>query len=88
MLYVLGDTLVLSPDFSASEEQPLTCSEIIYMLENTLQVAQFSNLQETGILTEQLQPYFADGEKVPARAEVIMLMANAYDYQQRNVHQE
>ena len=27
-----------------------------------------------------LQPYFADEQKVPARAEVVMLMANAYAY--------
>ena len=83
MLCVLGDTLVLSPDFSERGEQPLTCSEILYMIENTLQVAQSGNLQEIDVLTEQLQPYFADGEKIPDRAEVIMLVANAYDYQQR-----
>ena len=58
------------------------------MIENTLQIAQFGNLQEAGILTEQLQPYFDDGEKVPARAEVMMLVANAYDYQQRTNSQE
>ncbi len=88
MLSVLGDTLVLSPDFSEDMEQPLTCSEILYMIENTLQIAQFGNLQEAGILTEQLQPYFADGGNVPARAEVMMLVANAYDYQQRTNKQE
>ena len=84
----MGDTLVLSPDFSESGQQPLTCSEILYMIENTLQMAQSGNLQEAGILTEQLQPYFADGGNVPARAEVMMLIANAYDYQQKTINQE
>ena len=88
MLCALGDTLVLSPDFSESGQQPLTCSEILYMIENTLQMAQSGNLQEAGILTEQLQPYFADGGNVPARAEVMMLIANAYDYQQKTINQE
>ena len=38
-------------------------------------------LTEAGILTEQLQPYFADGAHVPNRAEVIMLLANVREYQ-------
>ena len=38
-------------------------------------------LVEEGILTEQLQPYFADDNRVPNRAEVIMLLANVRDYQ-------
>ena len=80
MLQGLGYTIVLSPDFSEKADQPLTCEEILYMLKNTLQVVPFGNLQQAGILTEQLQPYFADEQKVPARAEVVMLMANAYTY--------
>ena len=80
MLQGLGHTIVLSPDFSEKGAQPLTCREILYMLENTLQMEPFGNLQQAGILTEQLQPYFADEQKVPARAEVVMLMANAYAY--------
>ena len=38
-------------------------------------------LIEADILTEQLQPYFEDGKKVPNRAEVIMLLANVREYQ-------
>lgn len=38
-------------------------------------------LIESDILTEQLQPYFADDSKVPNRAEVIMLLANVRKYQ-------
>ena len=38
-------------------------------------------LTEAGILTEQLQPYFGDDNKVPNRAEVIMLLANVRNYQ-------
>ena len=37
-------------------------------------------LEERGILTETLKPYFADGEKNPNVAEVVQLMANVYDY--------
>ena len=37
-------------------------------------------LKERGILTEPLQPYFADGEKNPNVAEVVQLMANMYCY--------
>lgn len=37
-------------------------------------------LIERGILTEELQAYFVDGEKNPNVAEVVMLMANTYDY--------
>lgn len=80
MLQGLGNTVVLSPDFSEEEARPLTCSEIIYMIENTLQMTPFGNLQQAGVLTEQLQPYFAEEQKVPDRAEVVMLMANAYAY--------
>ena len=32
-------------------------------------------------MTEQLQPYFTDDNRVPNRAEVIMLLANVRDYQ-------
>ena len=39
-------------------------------------------LTEAGILTEQLQPYFADENKVPNRAEVIMLLSNVHQYLQ------
>lgn len=35
-------------------------------------------LQERGIMTEELLPYFADGEKNPQAAETIMLVANFY----------
>ena len=35
MLCVLGNTLVLSPDFSESGQQPLTCSEILYTVSYT-----------------------------------------------------
>ena len=38
-------------------------------------------LAEEGIMTEQLQPYFTDDNRVPNRAEVIMLLANVRDYQ-------
>ena len=38
-------------------------------------------LTEAGILTEQLQPYFVDDNRVPKRAEVIMLLANVRNYQ-------
>lgn len=38
-------------------------------------------LTKADILTEQLQPYFADDAKVPNRAEVIMLLANVREYQ-------
>lgn len=37
-------------------------------------------LEERGILTEELKPYFADGEKNPNVAEVVQLMANVYTY--------
>lgn len=39
-------------------------------------------LEERGILTESLKPYFADGEKNPNVAEVVQLMANVYTYLQ------
>lgn len=39
-----------------------------------------ATLTDAGILTAELQPYFADGAKVPNRAEVIMLFANVHDY--------
>lgn len=83
MLQGLGHTIVLSPDFSEKADQPLTCEEILYMVENTLQMVPFGNLQQAGVLTEQLQPYFADAQKVPARAEVVVLMANAYAYTEK-----
>lgn len=37
------------------------------------------------ILTAQLQPYFADANAIPNRAEVIMLLANVYDFLQPTV---
>ncbi len=37
-------------------------------------------LEERGILTADLKPYFADGEKNPNVAEVVQLMANVYNY--------
>ena len=37
-------------------------------------------LEERGIMTEDLKPYFADGEKNPNAAEVVQLMANLYQY--------
>lgn len=37
-------------------------------------------LYERGIMTEELAPYFADGEKNPQAAEVIMLCANFYNW--------
>ena len=37
-------------------------------------------LTEEGILSEDLLPYFADGEKTPNRAEVIMLLANMHNH--------
>lgn len=37
-------------------------------------------LQERGIMTEELLPYFADGEKNPQVAETIMLVANFYNW--------
>ena len=39
-------------------------------------------LADRGILTEDLQPYFDDGEKNPNVAEVVQLMANVYQYLQ------
>ena len=42
-------------------------------------------LEERGILTEQLLPYFTDGEKNPNVAEVVMLMANTYYYLMQEV---
>ena len=42
-------------------------------------------LEERGILTEELKPYFADGEKNPNVAEVVQLMANVYEYLMQNV---
>ncbi len=41
-------------------------------------------LMENGVLNKQLQPYFADGTKNPNRAEVIMLLAQAYAYEMKN----
>ncbi len=37
-------------------------------------------MEERGILTEDLKPYFADSEKNPNVAEVVQLMANVYNY--------
>lgn len=37
-------------------------------------------LEERGILTEELKPYFTDEEKNPNAAEVVKLMANTYQY--------
>lgn len=37
-------------------------------------------LEERGILTAALKPYFADGEAQPNVAEVVQLMANVYQY--------
>ena len=37
-------------------------------------------LEQRGILTENLQPYFIDSEKQPDVAEVVQLMANMYVY--------
>jgi hypothetical protein len=37
-------------------------------------------LAEKGILTEQLKSYFAEDEKQPQAAEVIMLVGNVFDY--------
>lgn len=37
-------------------------------------------LEERGILTEELKPYFTDEEKNPNAAEVVQLMANTYQY--------
>lgn len=41
-------------------------------------------LKERGILTEELEPYFTDGEKNPNVAEVVQLMANVYVYLMQN----
>lgn len=40
-------------------------------------------LEDRGIMTEELKPYFADGEKNPNAAEVVQLMANTYQYLRR-----
>lgn len=37
-------------------------------------------LEERGIMTEELLPYFADGEKNPQAAETVMLVANFYNW--------
>ena len=37
-------------------------------------------LEQRGILTGELQPYFSDSEKQPEVAEVVQLMANMYEY--------
>lgn len=48
----------------------------------------YSNaLDERGILTDELAPYFADGEKNPQAAEVIMLCANFYNWIIENHHE-
>jgi hypothetical protein len=39
-------------------------------------------LRDKGILTENLEQYFTDGEKQPQSAEVIMLTANFYQWLQ------
>ena len=41
-------------------------------------------LEERGIMTEALKPYFTDGEKNPNVAEVVQLMANTYRYLERD----
>jgi len=43
-------------------------------------------LEERGILTAELKPYFADGEKNPNAAEVVQLMANTYQYLTSCIH--
>jgi hypothetical protein len=86
MLQTLAETVVSSPNDTILEEQEesLTCGEIVYMVENTLQLRpNGTTLQDIDVLTEQLQPYFAEVDKVPNRAEVVMLLANAYQYQQQ-----
>lgn len=37
-------------------------------------------LEDHGIMTEELKPYFADKEKNPQAAEVVVLMANFYQF--------
>jgi len=83
MLRTLGDEIVLSLDYTGKADQPLTCEEILYMVENTLQLQSPEAMTHAGVLVSELKPYFADGQKTPQRAEVIMLMANAWAYQQR-----
>ena len=61
-----------------------TCRAILTEAANTagLEGDAVTALTEAGILTEQLQPYFADENKVPNRAEVIMLLSNVHQYLQ------
>lgn len=62
-----------------------TCEEILKEAADmvNLQAASATEaLTNAGILTEQLQPYFADVKQVPNRAEVIMLLANLHDFMQ------
>lgn len=71
---------------NSTEPSAITCSQItdtVAILLTSGFVGSKTPVQyltEEGILTEQLQPYFADGARVPDRAEVIMLLANVYDY--------
>jgi len=83
MLRTLGDEIVLSMDYDKKADQPLTCEEILYMVENTLHLYGPETMTHAGILVPELKPYFADGQKTPKRAEVVMLMANAHWAAQR-----
>lgn len=61
-----------------------TCRAILTEAASTagLEGDAVTTLTEAGILTEPLQPYFADENKVPNRAEVIMLLSNVHQYLQ------
>lgn len=60
-----------------------TCEEILKAAADTVNLKANSATEaliNADILTEQLQPYFADAKKATNRAEVIMLLANLHDF--------
>lgn len=64
----------------------ITCGQITDILGQLLEanVPEYkiseAHLVESGLLTESLQPYFIDNERIPNRAEVIVLLANVYNF--------
>ena len=42
---------------------------------------QLADIQAAGIMDEQLAAYFTDSTKQPQAAEVVMLVANLYQYE-------
>ena len=56
-----------------------TMTRALGPVENDYNV-QMDVLREKGIMTEQLEPYFVDRERNPDVAEVVVLVANMYNY--------